>query len=235
MDCRPRVLVYGDSLTWGSVPVPHVVPTARHGREDRWPVILGAELGVEVVEEGLGGRTTNVDDPLDPRLNGAAHLPTILASHVPLDLVVLLLGTNDLKAYFHRSPFDIGVGALELVNLVKSAHHLGGTTYAAPEVLLVAPPVLADIPDPWHQRLFAGAHEKSSLLGAVYEDVARMAGAMFVDAAGFTRTSGSDGIHLTAADNGDLARGVAAYLRRMWVRLGSHRDCRCGVVTPPPS
>lgn len=235
MDNQRRVLVYGDSLTWGSIPVPHVVPTARHQRDDRWPVILGADLGVEMVEEGLGGRTTNVDDPLDPRLNGATHLPTILASHIPLDLVVLLLGTNDLKAYFNRSPFDIGVGALELVNLVKSAHHLGGTTYVAPDVLLVAPPVLAEIPDPWHQRLFAGAHEKSPLLGAVYEDVARMSGAMFVDSAGFTRTSGSDGIHLTAADNRDLARGVAAHLRSTWSPLGSHRDCRCEAVMPPPS
>jgi lysophospholipase L1-like esterase len=214
-------MAFGDSLTWGAVPVPHVVPTTRHPAEDRWPRLLEAALAphLELVEEGLGGRTTNVDDPLDPRLNGARVLPVLLASHTPLDLVVLLLGTNDLKAYFDRQPFDIAVGVLELVGAVRAAGSQVGTTYPAPDVLVVAPPPLSEIPDPWHQRLFAGAGPKSAALAGALADVASSAGVMFFDSGTTTRTSGSDGIHLTAADNANLAQGVAEHLSVSWEPL----------------
>ena len=87
-------------------------PHTRFPRDVRWTGVLAETLGGDyvVIEEGLSARTTNVDDPTDPRLNGAAHLPITLASHLPLDLVVLMLGTNDTKAYFHRTPFDIATG-----------------------------------------------------------------------------------------------------------------------------
>ena len=71
------ILCFGDSLTWGWVPTMSVVPTTRYDRKVRWTGVLQQALGegYVVVEEGLSGRTTNVDDPIDPRLNGATYLP----------------------------------------------------------------------------------------------------------------------------------------------------------------
>ncbi len=73
------------------------------------------------VEEVLSGHTTNVDDPTDPRFNGASYLPAALASHLPLDLFIILLGNNDTKVYFHRNPFEIAAGVSVLISqVVKS-------------------------------------------------------------------------------------------------------------------
>src|ERR1700750_1283342 len=93
---RKRVLCFGDSLTWGWIPVAEGMPTQRYPRDVRWTGVLADRLGegYEVIEEGLSARTTNVDDPTDPRLNAGAYLPGSLASHLPLDLVILLLGTT---------------------------------------------------------------------------------------------------------------------------------------------
>src|SRR6201988_772163 len=86
------VLCYGDSNTWGYTPE----TGTRFGRTERWPGILRATLGdgVEVIEEGLSGRTSAFDDPLDSDLNGLTFLPVCLATHQPIDVVVLFLGTN---------------------------------------------------------------------------------------------------------------------------------------------
>jgi len=79
--------------------------------------VLAAQLGdgFDIIEEGLSGRTTDVDDPTDPRLNGSTYLPSALASHLPLDLVIVMLGTNDTKSYFHRTPFEIAMGMAKLL------------------------------------------------------------------------------------------------------------------------
>lgn len=137
-----RILCFGDSLTWGWVPVADGMPTERFPRDKRWTGVLADRLGdgYTVVEEGLSARTTNADDPTDPRLNGAAYLPSCLASHLPLDLVILMLGTNDTKAYFRRTPLDIAMGMSVLVTQVLTSAGGVGTGYPAPKVLVVAPP-----------------------------------------------------------------------------------------------
>jgi lysophospholipase L1-like esterase len=105
---QKSILCYGDSLTWGWIPVTEGAPTLRYPYRDRWTGAMAAHLGEEyhVVEEGLSARTTSLDDPNDPRLNGSAYLPSALASHLPLDLVIVMLGTNDTKSYFRRTPFE---------------------------------------------------------------------------------------------------------------------------------
>ena len=121
-----RIMCFGDSLTWGWTPIESGIPVERYSKEKRWTGILASELGpeYEVLEEGLSGRTTNLDDPIDPRLNGANYLPSALASHLPLDLVVLMLGTNDTKSYFHRSPFEIKAAVSTLIGQI--AYSAGG-------------------------------------------------------------------------------------------------------------
>ena len=106
------VLCYGDSNTYGSVPG----GGDRFPRDVRWPGVLAARLGDgwHVVEEGLGGRTTVFDDPILPDRNGKTYLLPCLLSHQPIDLVVVFLGTNDLKARFSASPADIAGGVAVL-------------------------------------------------------------------------------------------------------------------------
>ena len=209
------VLCFGDSLTWGWIPTERTAPTQRFGRDVRWTGVLAERLGPGhvVIEEGLNGRTTTAEDPLDPRLDGSAYLPAALASHLPLDLVVLMLGTNDTKAYFGRSPFDIGTGMATLVRQVLTSAGGAGTTYPAPQVLVVAPPPLSPITDPWFRLLFDGAHEKSAQLAAVYGALAGFLGVPFFDAGSVITTGGVDGVHLTEQDNRDLGEALAPVVR----------------------
>ena len=152
---KTRILCYRDSLTWGWVPMDNAVPTHRYPYEQRWTGVMAAEIGdgYEIVEEALSGRTTNVDDPTDPRLNGASYLPSSLASHLPLDLVILLVGTNDTKVYFRRSPFEIAAGVSVLIDQIAKSTGGVGTAYPAPQVLLVAPPPLGTMQHMWFRAV----------------------------------------------------------------------------------
>ena len=130
------ILCYGDSNTWGYNPS----TGGRYPRDVRWPGVLRRELGDDylVIEEGLNGRTTVWDDPIEGYKNGKEYLVPCLETHKPLDLVIILLGTNDLKVRFSVSAYDIANGAGALVQIVqKSEIGPGGR---APQVLLLAPP-----------------------------------------------------------------------------------------------
>jgi lysophospholipase L1-like esterase len=211
MSDRIRILCFGDSLTWGWVPVDGGAPTTRYPLADRWAGAMADALGerFEVVEEGLSARTTNIDDPVDPRLNGARYLPAALATHFPLDLVIIMLGTNDTKAPYRRTPFDVATGMAQLVGQVLTSAGGVGTVYGAPRVLVVAPPPLAPLPHPWFAGLFEGGHEKTSRLAEVYRALADFHGVDFFDAGEVITTDGVDGIHFTAENNADLGRALA--------------------------
>jgi lysophospholipase L1-like esterase len=206
-------MCYGDSLTWGSLPVESGIPTVRYSFCERWTGVLAGHLGdgYEILEEGLNGRTTNLDDPIDPRLNGARHLPTAVATHMPLDLVVIMLGTNDAKAYFERSPLGIVTGISELLGMVSVAGV--GTVYPAPRVLLVAPPPLAPITNAWLAELFKGGREKSQALGKLYAELSAFLGIPFFDAGVVVSTGGSDGIHFSKENNATLGVALADIVR----------------------
>lgn len=214
----PRILCYGDSNTWGFFPEPEP-PAARHPAAHRWPRVMAAALGpdVEVIEEGLNGRTTDVADPAHPELtgaglDGAAYLPACLASHLPLDLVVIMLGTNDLKAQFARSPLRVALGAGRLIDIVQSIGAGVGTPYTtSPDVLLICPPPLGRMD--YFTEAFAGGHDKARALPPLFAAVAQAAGAGFLDAGTVIDTDGADGLHLTADAQGALGRAVAEAVR----------------------
>lgn len=207
-----RIMCFGDSLTWGWKPTLAGVPVERYRKEERWTGVLARELGskFEIIEEGLSGRTTNVDDPLDPRLNGAMYLPSALASHLPLDLVVLMLGTNDTKAYFNRTPFEIAVGVSTLVGQIALSMGGVGTAYPAPRVLLVAPPPLAaEMPSAWFAELFKGGRAKTLQMAQLYRDLATFAEIPFFEAGSVLATEGVDGIHFSEGNNAALGAALA--------------------------
>ena len=109
----PVIVAFGDSNTWGYDPA----TGGRFPRAQRWPSVLQRELGpdFEVIAEGLNGRTTVHDDPIEPYRCGADALPPCLMSHAPVDLLILALGCNDLKKRFSVSAFDIAEGAGRLI------------------------------------------------------------------------------------------------------------------------
>ncbi len=203
------VLCYGDSNTWGYDPSTQT----RYPREVRWPGVLRRELGEGylVIEEGLNGRTTVWDDPIEGYKNGKSYLIPCLETHKPIDLVIILLGTNDLKMRFSVSAFDIANGAGVLVDVVlKSA---AGPDDAAPQVLLLAPPPVARLSG--FAEMFEGARPKSKRFAAHYGRVAREKGCAFLDTSQAIVSSGLDGIHLEASEHEKLGTAVAEKVRAL--------------------
>jgi lysophospholipase L1-like esterase len=217
---QKRILCFGDSLTWGWIPVADGAPTERFPRDQRWTGVLADRLGEDyvVIEEALSARTTNADDPADARLNGAAQLPSCLASHLPLDLVIVMLGTNDTKAYFRRTPLDIALGMSVVVTQVLTSTGGVGTVYPAPQVLVVAPPPLAPMPHPWFQLIFDGGQEKTAQLAEAYSALASYMKIPFFDAGSVISTNGVDGIHFTEEDNRDLGVALSDRVRDLLAR-----------------
>jgi lysophospholipase L1-like esterase len=203
----PVIVVFGDSNTWGYDPA----TGARFPRAQRWSSVLQRELGpdFEVIAEGLNGRTTVHDDPIEPYRCGADALPPCLMSHAPVDLVILALGCNDLKKRFSVSPFDIAEGAARLIFLAR-AYGLGPDA-RPPKILLVAPPPIARLTD--YAEMFEGGREKSVLLGQRYRDVAEREGVAFLDAGAVIRCSDLDGIHYEADQHELLGRAAAKAAR----------------------
>ncbi|HEU4516328.1 MAG TPA: serine hydrolase [Steroidobacteraceae bacterium] len=216
---KKRVLAYGDSNTWGWIPVEQGFPTSRFGAGERWTGIAQAALGdgYEIIEEGLSGRTTDLPDPSVSQiagagLDGSAYLPAAVASHLPLDLVVIMLGTNDLKALFDRTPADIAGGMRTLVESVKKMGRAAWTEYPAPKILVVAPPPLATT-ERFPAAVFDDGIGKSRQLAARYAKIAQEAGVHFLDASAVTGADGVDGIHLTATAHRQLGLAIAAKVK----------------------
>ncbi len=202
-----RILCYGDSNTWGYDPATR----DRFPAATRWTGVLQRELGDEyrVIEEGLNGRTTVWDDPIEGYKNGHHYLIPCLESHRPLDLVVILLGTNDLKKRFSLSAYDIASGAGVLVDVVnKSA---AGPRGRPPAVLLLAPPPVTTLTD--FAEMFEGAEPKSPRFSAHYRRVAEQYGCHVLDAGDVAASSPLDGIHLEAAEHAKLGQAVAIAVR----------------------
>src|SRR5260370_24123558 len=136
-----RIVAYGDSITYGWVPNPNP-PSARYSPDDRWPGALQKELGTnyQVIVEGLDGRTTDALDPGSPingaQLDGSAYLQACLASHLPVDLVIIMLGTNDLKPVFDRTPLRIAIGAAHLIYLINTLNVGRLCAHTNPKILL---------------------------------------------------------------------------------------------------
>ena len=212
MDTMKTVLCFGDSLTWGYDPV----GPGRHAFEDRWTSVLGAALGdeVTVIADGLNGRTTGYDDHLaDCDRNGVKNFPTVLHTHMPLDLVVIMLGTNDMKPVIAGTAHAARAGIQRLVALIR--HHEWSFDYDAPDVLIVSPPPLCETGDPIFSAMFQGGIEQSSMLASLYRDLADELGCGFFDAGSVAKTSPLDGVHLTAEDTRAIGRGLEPIVRMM--------------------
>ena len=190
------VLCYGDSNTYGSVPG----GGDRFPRDVRWPGVLAARLGGgwHVVEEGLGGRTTVFDDPILPDRNGKTYLLPCLLSHQPLDLVVVFLGTNDLKARFSASAADIAGGVAVLTEIALAV---------APKVLVLGLPRLGPLDERADE--LAGAHEKAERMRPYLREYTGELGVELLELHELVSYTDEDGFHLDAAGHRTIGEAVA--------------------------
>jgi lysophospholipase L1-like esterase len=207
------VLCYGDSNTWGQTAADR--PDDRYGPHERWPGVMRDSLGSEwlVIEEGLSGRTTVSDDPIEgAEKNGRVYLKPCLQSHKPLDLVILMLGTNDLKIRFNKPASEIAMGIGALILDIKAL--APGHENKVPEILVISPPPICRDLKGW-ESVFDGAFEKSYLLATEYERIADAHGARFLDAGSVVNSSEADGFHLDIPGHRKLGQAVADWIASM--------------------
>ncbi|HEY8360860.1 MAG TPA: SGNH/GDSL hydrolase family protein [Ramlibacter sp.] len=210
------ILAYGDSLTFGANPQPN---GPRHAFENRWPSVLEKGLGgaARVIAEGLGGRTTVSDDWYAAAdRNGGRILPTLLESHSPLDLVIIMLGTNDLKPAICGSALEASFGMRRLVQIVRG--HYAGKGEAAPEIILVAPPLICETENADMIGHFGGlqhAVEQSSQFAAHYARRAQEWNTGFFDASTVAQADPLDGVHLDAANTRAIGEGLLPVVKSM--------------------
>lgn len=184
------ILCYGDSNTWGYDPTKN---GERHNYENRWTTILQRELGGDylVIPEGLNGRTTVWDDPTKCNVNGKDYLLPALESHKPLDLVVIMLGTNDLKKRYNLSATDIASGVGVLADIVKKSDC--GVDNRAPELLVLVPPEVRKLSN--FKDVMGSCKKVSRELPEAYKKMAIEKDILAINIGQRVRFSDHDGIH----------------------------------------
>ena len=211
-----HILCFGDSNTYGISPEWVHGQFGRHPMDVRWPGRLQALLGPEyrVIEEGLSGRTTVFEDFVTPYRNGASYLRPCLETHAPLDLVIIMLGTNDCRNQFGVNPGEIAMGLGRLIQIVKDpAVYMG---MPAPKVLVAVPVPMGEdalkLPD---GITTPESIAKSRALAPQYRRTAEMYGCDFIDLGKVASVTDYEGIHLDAAAHAAVAEAMAAKIREI--------------------
>ncbi len=202
------ILCYGDSNTFGTMPTASLMAQGRFGHEARWTSVMAGALGagVEVIAQGLPGRTTVHDDPIEgAHRNGLTLLKPILESHRPVDLVILMLGTNDLKYRFSVSAWDIAASIGRLAMEIRASQC--GPDGHAPQVLVVCPPPILEVGA--IGPAFEGGAVKSQALAATCRDMAKRLDLPLIDAGAIIAVSPLDGIHYTGQTQISLGLALA--------------------------
>ncbi|WP_269584966.1 SGNH/GDSL hydrolase family protein [Roseibium sp. Sym1] len=206
------VVCFGDSLTWGFNPV----DKSRYGHDIRWTRLLQGELGPDfyVIEEGVNGRTTVFEDPVKGDKNGLKHLETVRKTHMPIDVLVMMLGTNDLQARFGMNADTIAIAMGRLLDFARRP--TDDAEGRAPKVLLMAPPPLAPMAGtPFVAQFSDQSVAESHRLAACYREKATEYGAAFFDTGTVISASAVDAIHFDAKPQAGLAAAVAVEVRKL--------------------
>lgn len=196
------ILCFGDSNTWGYSPNLE----RRYNESERWTMLLQSQLTNEyrVIEEGLNSRTTVFEDPFEAGKKGLDYLLPCLGSHHP-ELVIIMLGTNDLKSRFNVTASDISKGAARLVEVAKSFNP--GFMKKTPEILLIAPAHVLELDN--GKEGWDGAQAKSEQFARYYELRAKELGCHFLDASEFIKPCDKEGIHWHAEQHLKLANKLS--------------------------
>ena len=208
------ILCYGDSNTWGYDPR----TAGRYDHKTRWPMAMARLLNKDtppedpawwVIEEGLNGRTSCREDPVEGDKNGLRQLLPILESHKPLDVVAVMLGTNDLKPRFNPNPFDIAQGVQRVVSAIQESKF--GPGDSAPKVIMICPP--PTVKSRVFTHIFGDSIALSKKLEPFYRQLAGECGALYLYAGKHVKTSKADGIHFEREGHLALAEAMAEIVR----------------------
>lgn len=209
------VLCFGDSNTHGTKAMAGLGEQGRFGPDERWPGVMGRALGPgwQVIEEGHPGRTTVHADPIEgAHKNGLAVLPALLESHRPIDLVIVMLGTNDLKQRFAVGAFDIALSVARICEAIGAS--IAGPGGRAPSVLAVAPVPIEE--RGCLAEMFAGGAATGQALAGHMRSLVN--GPVF-DAGSVAKVDPLDGVHLDAGAHDAIGRAIAAEVQRL---MGGH-------------
>lgn len=210
-----NILCYGDSNTWGNIAGSRnkeLLLAKRYERGVRWTGVLQQTLGDNyyVIEAGLNGRNTSFDETrfVRPSRNGLATLPLILEMNYPLDLVLLMLGTNDFIIDYNASPEQTTLAIQKMIHVVKASHF--GPNYSAPQILLVAPVPIVKIDSADFDLFFNDAAViKTKQLSDLYRNLASTEQCDFFDAGEIAKVSHDDGVHIERDSHEVLAKAIA--------------------------
>lgn len=207
-----NILCFGDSNTHGYNPE----NGGRYTKDERWTGILQNILGKEyyVIEEGLSGRTTVFDDPLFEGLSGIEYIVPCLMTHEPLDLLILMLGTNDTKERFGASAEAITLGLERLIKKAKSCEVAFRNN--TPNILIVAPlPIRQEIETvECYYTMGKDCSEKSYKLLKLYEKTAQLLGCHYLNPSLYTKCSDFDYMHLSKEAHEILANKLYNFINK---------------------
>ena len=223
-DTPKRIMIYGDSNAFGWAKDAQGT-VYRLPADVRWPEKMAGMLGknYEVVVEALGGRTTNID--CGPKsgpgivpgagMDGAAYLPAALASHMPLDMVVIWLGSNDLMVQHNRKAFDIAAGIAQLTSIVTNGGWQQRTAYKTPKVMIVCPSKI-DAQNGKNKARFAGAKESVEELQKILPGLAKAAKGYYFDVNTVVPyAQGPDEIHYTPENHAAIAKAMTREIQKV--------------------
>lgn len=213
MSAVRTILCFGDSNTYGYIPG----SGGRYEAGQRWPRRLEMLLGEghEVLEEGLNGRTIAFTDNIEPYRCGSDHILPCILSHAPVDLLIVMLGTNDTKDRYHVKAEEIGYGLEELILKVLSCRQLQDRP---PQILILSPVPLGSMDG--CIEFSEASRQKSLRLPAVYAQTAKDLGCHFFEAGSVVPQPGCDNIHLAPEAHDALARALAPLVRQILDQSG---------------
>lgn len=210
-DMKKKILCYGDSNTYGYMPAGN---GKRFPAYARWTGQLQTLLGDDyaIIEEGCGGRPADADIEGEEFKNGMPYLRTALHTHKPLDMVILMLGTNDLKSFLHKDEFMIADDLRKMINIIHS--YMSLKQDYVPDVLLMCPAPLKDsaVSGPFGASFDENAVKVSRKLHPLFQKIAQESGSLYLDFGCFAEVSDADGVHLTLQAHTLAAHKIASII-----------------------
>lgn len=209
---KKHILCFGDSNTHGSCtdPLDSADGGSRFNEDERWTQLLQQKLGSSylVIEEGLPGRTTVFPDPLDEGMCGLDAIYGIMKSHQPIDLLVIMLGTNDIKQRYQASAYCVALGLERLINKAKVSPFWGSQ---GPNILVICPPHIGEgiLDIPLGDYMGADCVEKSRQLDTWMRPIVQAQGCAYLDGNEFGFYNQVDFMHMTRQSHRQFADRLA--------------------------